>query len=280
VLTVVRAFSSWRSAPTLPLALDGRPETDLIQVRGIEGLEPVKATINTAPFGSVDGSDFTGGNVPSRNIVLTLHPNPNWDTWRYENLRKLLYSYFMPKKPVLLVFESDDISPVEITGYVESVGVNIFSKEPELQVSVICPYPYFSTVDPIVVTGTAIAPGGVSETITYNGTIEAGIAVKVSFTSGSSPTYIQIQIGDTAVSTFIVDATVDAGRYFQLSSVPMQKFVQNVSIADGVITNKLSSVREGSEWPILQPGDNDFSVITNGGVLDWELSYFELFGGL
>jgi hypothetical protein len=186
----------------------------------------------------------------------------------------------MPKKPVLLVFESDDNSPVEITGYVESVGVNIFSKEPELQVSVICPYPYFSTVDPIVVTGTTIRPGGATETITYNGNIEAGVAVKVSFTSGTFPNYVWVQIGDTAVSTFIVDASVNATQYFQMSSVPLQKFVQNVSISDGVITNKLSSVRDGSSWPILQPGDNEFSVITDLGVQDWELSYYELYGGL
>ena len=33
-------------------------------------------------------------------------------------------------------------------------------------------------------------------------------------------------------------------------------------------------------WPILQPGENEFSVITDQGVQDWELIYFERFGGL
>ena len=47
----------------------------------------------------------------------------------------------------------------------------------------------------------------------------------------------------------------------------MQKFVQNIDIGTGVITNLLSKVhiQEGSSWPILQPGENDFSVITDAG---------------
>ena len=39
-------------------------------------------------------------------------------------------------------------------------------------------------------------------------------------------------------------------------------------------------MQEGSLWPILQPGENEFSVITDQGVQDWELTYFERFGGL
>lgn len=62
----------------------------------------------------------------------------------------------------------------------------------------------------------------------------------------------------------------------------MQKFVQNVHIGSGVIDNLLSKIQiqEGSEWPILQPRENTFSVITDKGVQDWELKYFERFGGL
>jgi hypothetical protein len=131
VLTEVKAYSSWASAPTLLLDQDGRPETDLVQIRNIEGLEPVKASVNTSLFGSVDGAAYTGSSVSSRNIVLTIHPNPDWHTWKYEDLRKLIYSYFMTKKPVRLVFYSDEDSPVEIFGIVESVDNSIFSKDQE-----------------------------------------------------------------------------------------------------------------------------------------------------
>jgi phage-related protein len=280
VLTEVKAYSSWASAPTLLLDQDGRPETDLVQIRNIEGLEPVKASVNTSLFGSVDGAAYTGASVPNRNIVLTIHPNPDWHTWKYEDLRKLIYSYFMSKKPVRLVFYNDEDSPVEIFGIVESVDNSIFSKDQEFNVSVICPDPYFTSLDPKVITGQSIRSGGAPRVVTYNGSVETGIRVKVSFSSGTAPTTIGIQVGDPKVSYFNVTATVGSTLYLDMSSVAMQKYVQNVSIGSGVITNLLSKMQEGSKWPLFEQGDNNFSVITDQGVQDWELSFYERFGGL
>jgi hypothetical protein len=282
LITEVKAYSAWTSAPLLPLVVDGRPETDLIQIRNIDGLDPVKASISTTPYGSVDGASYTGSNVPSRNIVLTLHPNPDWDVWSVESLRKLIYQYFMPKLPVRLVIESDDIDPVEISGIVESAENNMFSKDPEIIVSIICPDPYFKAVTPIVVTGQAILAAGVPTIVDYNGNIQAGIGVKVTWVSGPLPNFIEVKMGNADASALVAVATVDANKYFEMSSVPMRKFSQNINIGSGVIDNLLSQtqIEEGFHWPHLHPGENEFSVITDQGVQDWELTYFELFGGL
>lgn len=284
MLTEVKAYSSWLSAPTLLLDDNGRAETDLVQIRDIQGLDPVKASVNTSPFGSVDGEAYIGSSVSSRNIVLTVGINPNWGSWSYESLRRLLYEYFMPKRLVKLVFISDDIVPVEISGVVESAEINQFSKDPEFVVSVICPDPYFTAVDPEVVTGNSVRPGASgAPIIIYEGTIEAGMHVQVTQSSGATPTFIGIQIGEepAVIAYFNVTTTVNPTNYFELNSVPTKKFVQNVDLSTGVITSLLSKVvREGSEWPIFQPGSNEFAVITDAGVQDWELSYFERFGGL
>lgn len=282
MLTEVKAYSSWLSAPTLLLSDTGRAETDLIQIRNIDGLDPVKASVGTSQYGSIDGGAYTGSSVPSRNIVLTLHANPDWDLWSYENIRRLLYQYFMPKRQVRLVFDSDDMNSVEIFGYVESVSSNLFSKDPDIVVSILCPDPYFISVDPIVVTGQSIRSGGITTIIDYEGSVESGIKVKVSQVSGASPASIAIQIGDPFSSSFSIDAVVDATKFFEMSSIPRNKYIQNVDIDVGLITNLLSRshVQEGSSWPILQPGENEFSVITDAGVQDWELTYYERFGGL
>ena len=97
MLTKLQAYSSWESAQTLLLPDSGREETDRLQIRNIDGLNPVKGTVNTSPFGSVDGAAYTGTDIDTRNIVLTIRPNPDWDQWTIEGLRKLVYSYFMPK---------------------------------------------------------------------------------------------------------------------------------------------------------------------------------------
>lgn len=282
MITQVKAYSSWRSAPELPLGEGGRAEADLIQIRNITGLNPVKASVTTSPYGSVDGASFTGSSVLTRNIVLTLHPNPDWFNWTYESLRQLIYSYFMPKRATRLVFISDEIVPVEIFGVVEGVEANLFAKDIELTVSIVCPYPYFTAVDPTVVTGQTVRSGGAATVVEYNGTIETGINVKVTAVSAPNPTDIAIQIGDPRLTYFAVLATVDTSNYFEMNSVAMQKYVQSINIGTGVITNLLSKVhiQEGSAWPLLQPGENEFVVITDQGVQDWELSFYERFGGL
>jgi hypothetical protein len=285
VLTEVKAYSSWRSAPTLPLDANGRNETDFIQIRNIDGLDPVKASINTSPFGSVDGASHVGSNVLTRNIILTLHPNPDWNTWTFEALRRLLYSYFMPKRATRLVFYSDDMIPVEISGIVEDVTPNIFSKDPEFIVSIICPDPYFTAVNPTVLTGQTVVASQLPVgpvIVEYNGTIEAGINVKVTSVGAPDPTDIGIQIGDPVLTYFATYATVNAAMYFEMNSLPMRKYVQNVNIGSGVITNLLSKIhiQEGSLWPTLQPGENEFAVVSDQGVQDWELTFFERFGGL
>lgn len=280
MLTEVKAYSAWRSAPTLLLDADGRPETDLIQIRNIDGIDPVKASVTTSAYGSIDGASYTGSSVQTRNIVLTLHPNPNWNTMTYESLRRLLYSYFMPKLQVRLVFYSDDMVPVEIYGRVESAAINPFSKDPEMLVSIICPDPYFTALDPVVLTGQAVRANGAETTITYDGSIEGGVNLKVTWASGATPTYISVMFGPDAEQLIVVDATVDATSYFELSSIPLKKFIQNVSLDTGNISGLLSKVEAGGSWPILEPGENLFKVVTDQGVQDWELTYYERFGGL
>lgn len=283
MVTEVKAYSSWRSAPTLPLSAGGRPETDLIQVRNVDGLDPVKATVNTSPYGSVDGESFVGASVQGRNIVLTLHPNPDWDTWTHEKLRDLLYRYFMPKRPLRLVFFTDEKPPVEILGIVEDVQMSMFSKDPELIVSVVCPDPYFTTVDPIIVTGLTTPNGNVPHVIDYQGSEEGRMIVRVTAVPGQvAPSTIDIQIGDPKETYFGVTATVGATSFFEMSSLPMRKYVQNVEIGTGVITNLLDNVyiQEGSLWPEFQPGLNEFSVITDHGAHDWALTYYERYGAL
>lgn len=280
MLTEVKAYSSWRSAPSLLLDADGRPETDLIQIRNIDGLDPVKASVSTSPRGYVDGVTYTGSDIPARNIVLTIHPNPDWRLWTFESLRRLIYQYFMPKRPVRLVFYSDDIGPVEISGIVEGVTVNQFSKDPEMQVSIICPDPYFTAVDPTVITGQTVRAGGATVVVPYAGTVESGVVVKVTYTSGTNPTSIGIQLNDPSLGYFNVVAGVNNTLYFEMSSIPMAKFVQNIDLNTGVINNLLSDVEDGSTWLVLEPGDNQFSVVTDQGVQDWELTFYERFGGL
>src|SRR5690349_11534227 len=134
LLTQIKAYSDLPDAPTLPLSVDGDAETDFLQIRNVDGLDPVKASVGTSPYGSVDGESYAGSSVPSRNIVLTIGGNPDWATWTHASLRRRLYPYFMPKRISRLDFYSDDMDPVTISGVVEGFSFNQFSKDPEMQI--------------------------------------------------------------------------------------------------------------------------------------------------
>lgn len=282
MLTEVKAYSSWQSAPDLLLDSMGQAETDFIQVRNIEGLSPVKASISGAPLAVTDGTSFTGANVLSRNIVLTLGLNPDWQVWSYEALRRLLYAYFIPKRLTRLRFSSDDMPDVQIDGYVEDILINQFSPDPEYQVSILCPNPHFVAVEPEIIQGQAIHEMGDIETINYNGNVPAGIFVEVVHVADPEPESIAIQIGNPAITHFMVETSVDAMKYFQMSSVPLNKYVQSIDLSTSTIINLLNKVhiQEGSAWPTLEPGENHFHVITDVGDQDFTLKYYERFGGL
>lgn len=281
MLTTVRAYSSWESVDTLLLADGGRAETDLIQIRKITGLEPVGASVNTSPYGSLDGDAYVGSSVGSRNIVMTVKPNPDWVDWTYEKLRRILYTYFMPRRQIRLVFETDEIAPVEITGYVESIEPDIFSKDGEIQISVICPYPHFVAVTPTVVSG--LTNEEIPLEIDYDGSIETAYSLKVEQLSGEPEITGPLFLGNVHDVTFQIDTPpyldIDSFNYLVINAVPGNKYIQMVNLNTGVITNVLSQLKRGSIWPMLQLGVNPISVLT-AGIKTWTLTYYKRYGGL
>lgn len=106
----------------------------------IEGLGPAKAAISTSSNGIFDGSRFTSSKVGNRNIVITLALEQP-----VEENRIKLYKYAAPKRPVRFYLENDSRN-VFIDGYVEACEVNPFSKRTMVQISIICPQPFFSDI--------------------------------------------------------------------------------------------------------------------------------------
>lgn len=281
MITKVQAYTSRPSAPTLALTEPGREATDPIQITNIDGLDPVKANAITTPYGTLDGESFDGIQVPSRNIVLTLRPNPDWSTWSPEALRQLIYAYFMPKHSIKLVFTSDELPVVEITGIVESVEANPFSQDPEFLISIICVDPYFQEVEETTASGFTIRPGGTLDLITYEGNIEVGFRLFVTFSAVPFAYSVQVQSGDPDYTTFDVEVEpgIQNGQPFEMCSIPTKKFARIVYEAMGLPVYLTHAIAENSVWPTLKPGDNNIGIVTNAGVQNWEMKFFKRYGG-
>jgi hypothetical protein len=268
-------------APTLPLDEDGVAGSDPIQVLDIQGLEPVKAAITTSLYGAFDGEAYVGANVGKRNIVLTIGLNPDWKIQTPEELRQLLYNYFMPKLLVELRFHSDIYPTVRIEGYVEDVKPNIFSKTPQMQVSIICPRPDFIAVAPSIFTGLTNDGSALTE-IDYAGSVSTGILLKINQAVGSpGEATIQVNLtGEGAPQTFLAKGNITPDVRWEMSSIMGAKYVRSVTLATAAITNYLNDVAVDAVWPRLYPGVNNLAVLTAVVGQNWELSYYTRFGGL
>ena len=281
MLTKLEVLGLRSLAPTLSLDEDGNASQDPIQIMDIQGLEPVKAAITTAPFGAFDGEALSGMSVGKRNIVMMIGLNPDWEIQSPEELRQLLYNYFMPKLFVQLRFHSTNYPTVRIDGYVEDVKPNIFSKSPQMQVSIICPNPDFIAVEETVFTG--LTGDGTSYTaIDYIGSVETGFVLEVDQAVGSPGVdIIQVNLtGEYPPQSFAARGNLTTDIYWEMSSIPGEKYVRSVSRSLGTITNYLNDIAVDATWPVLQPGDNKIAVITPVVFQNWELRYYPRFGGL
>lgn len=107
----------------------------------ITGLNPVAAVINTTSNGVHDGSRYNFSKLGTRNIVITVSLEEP-----VEENRMDLYRIIRPKRDVTFYLENGRRN-VYIPGYVETCELNPFSQKTEVQISIICPKPYFHDIE-------------------------------------------------------------------------------------------------------------------------------------
>lgn len=135
----------------LPLA---NPKETGMAITGIDGLGPGNADILLSDFASGDGAVFNSSRLLSRNIVLHLKLI---DAPTIEDTRLRVYKYFPIKKPIWLLIETDR-RRVQIQGYVESNEPDIFSDWETETISIMCPDPYFQSVDDQITDFSGVTP--------------------------------------------------------------------------------------------------------------------------
>lgn len=289
--TDLAIYSALNNAPIIEFDDSGSIEDDIIFVLNIEGLDPVQASINGLDSGSDDGVDLTSPSVGSRNIVITLYPNPDYNSWTFRSIRKALYKYFTPKSFVHLVFTNDEVGEVYIDGIVESVSGNPFTKNPEFVTSIICPKPYFVSTETKTVEHEVSAPdtwedNNTREVIEIDGNIEIGFKLRI--TEGFNSDII-IQVGRSLDPNVPPEQTFrlhldSTGKLIEVNSVKGQRSIRSIDPDTGVYSNIMGSLLSSSVWPTLLPGTNVIAVtsadnISLGGAT-WKIDYIEKYGAI
>lgn len=255
-----------------------------VALKSITGLGTPVYSVNTLPYASGDGSLIGSVTASSRNIVFEFYPmfNP-----MVEDSRQLLYRYFQVKKPIIMTFELDN-RIVSIKGYVENNDPDIFSEREMIQISVICPDPYFmesftsatffygevpafefpfsneSLTENLLTIGVLNIDN--RATILYEAEVDAGIMIVIDCYSdpGDITIYNVETLGRIHISTSKINSItgneLTTGDQIYISTYAGDKYVQ--LLRDGRYYNILGAINKDIDWFLLRQGSNSYTYTT------------------
>lgn len=233
-------------------------------ILSIGGLNPPKSNVNTAVNANFDGSVYKSSRMEERNIVIELAIEGN-----VEANRIALYQYVKSKKQCT-VYYTNSTRNVSIVGYVEGFEIGFFEEKETVQISIICPRPYFvdnvetnlefSSVTPLFEFPFSIPEEGIEFSslvlgeevnIINNGDIETGIIVTfTAYGVVQNPTIYNVETRQSLK----VEIEMNEGDILTINTNKGSKSI--ISTVDGVKTNVLNDLAVGSTWLQLESGDN------------------------
>jgi len=266
----------------------GSPEKSGFLIQKIDGLGPPKADINIVENATNDGASYTSSRVNSRNITLKIKflPNPT-----IEDSRLLAYKYFPIKKRIKLQFTTDN-RVCYAYGCVELNDPDVFAKSSTTNISIICPDPYFYSLDTQTTIFSGIVPefefefenNSVTEnliefgeivnlttqTVYYTGDSEVGVTITM-HAIGPATNVTIVNVGthetirlDSAKLISLTGSGIIAGDDITISTVSGNKFI--TLLRAGVTTNIINCLDKNVDWIQITRGDNLFAYTADSGT--------------
>ena len=244
-------------------------------ITGVQGLTPPQTAVNTATAGTIDGTFFNSARVEQRNLVITIVPNGD-----IEANRQLLYKMF-PRKTKCTIYFQNKYRNVKIDGYVETLESDLFTMREQVQISIICPRPYFQDLIALYSELSKIVamfqfPFSVVTPIPFSEISDIPISTINNIGDAVCGTKIDIDIRDTVTGLKIINTTNQT--YFELNytfaandHVVINTNSGQMSVTlqrSGTITNLLNYVTQGSTWLKIMPGENLFTLTLTSGTAD------------
>jgi hypothetical protein len=273
MLTMVEVYTAQGDVLALPLS---DVSTGYV-VKDISGLDPVKATLVSSPFASIDGVQFQSSRLDARNIVLKLGLEPYYGNTTIATLKQRLYSFFMTKSLVRFLFYEDGTPFVQIMGRVETCDIPKFAKEPEATISVMCFEPDFIAVNPVDLDGFSTS-GTTAQPFVYEGSVPTGFVFSLRANRALSDFTIYTQPATNDLFTLGFSAPLLSGDIVEISTIPGNKYA--ALIRSGIRSPILYGVSPTANWMSLQPGVNNVRVFTTGAAIPWTIEYLPRYGGL
>lgn len=279
------------------------------QVVSIDGLYPPQAQINRSNVAGMDGSKFNSSKLNERAIVITLKICGDIEANRIK-----LYSYFNTKQWCKFYYKNET-RDVYIEGWTETHNVPQFTNNEIAQITILCPNPYFKSIDEIIDDVSKIV-----EKFEFPFSFGANGATNIDVSDTTDNAIVFSEIDTTRVTNVINDSETQTGLIINVEFLKDVKklLIKNTGTGDEFIldrtkyggfiegdkvvidTNKGSksitlirdaqeinifpSLKKGSVFFQLDIGDNYFSYLADNGVNDDGVAitfkHYTVYGGV
>lgn len=142
----------------------------------ITGLTLPQCNVNMISGAGQDGGEYSSSHLNPRNIVITLALEGDIET-----NRQLLYTIFPLHSPVTVYYQTFN-RDLYIDGYLESIDGSLFAQRETIQISIICPDPYFRSR----YLATARAENG-AYSIRNSGDVPVGFVAEITVSTEEEP---------------------------------------------------------------------------------------------
>lgn len=240
------------------------------QIVSIQGLAPAPALVNTSTVVGSDGVRLNSIRLEPRNIVITLKLN------QPESARRTFEQLAAPKSDVRFWYAAGDRS-VYIDGVVETFECDLFSAAEMVQISILCPDPYFKART----TQTVEIDPSTGGNIASLSNIPTGIICRATFNAQAS----SFTLTNVNASKFVtVDYAFDVGDVLMIDTRLRHKAI--TLTRGGSTVSIFGSLKDGSELFTVKSGEGllQYSATSVGHsrdpVDDCEVDYTELYAGV
>lgn len=213
-------------------------------------------------FGTSDAGTLRYYSVGTkdREIVLRIRLNPQGAGVTYSSLRDAIYkgisSSYLSK--VELRFMLSTTEKARVTGYVTRLESALFVDYPEVQITLVCPDPYFK--DPATTTFTGLDKVNPVFSDTES-TAPHGFTMNLTFASAVSANVSRIVFSKSPYWYFtIIGVNLIASATDTLTMVSVENQKDLYITRSGTKISILDKIAPGSTWPILFPGSTTFNI--------------------
>ncbi len=191
-------------------------------LKSADGLGPPEVDVSIANTVQ-EGGVYQGRRPQNRQIVLRVGLQPEWDIGQTaEELRTILYGLLTPKygKLVKAELRQDNVIVAQAEGHISKFEVSIFTKDPEVQITLDCIHPYLlaSAIKYQLPTRTVVS-GQTLLDIENEGTAPSGFWMGITF-QASHTTTLTISDGDPSGEWMDISGTWAAGDTLTLDTRP------------------------------------------------------------